>query len=134
MRSEPTWLTADELIQLNAIAVGATGEPFNVLNPGLLGSAQAKPINHWYYGEDDIVALAVELLFGIARNHCFEQGNKRTALLAAGLFLEYNALMLMIEDSEHFADLIVEALMGDIAGQQFADILRRHVQPTAEGD
>jgi death-on-curing protein len=83
-QNEPRWLEPDEVIELNRLIVDATGEPFLVRDYGLLASALAKPIQYWSYEhEDDAVTLAVTLLFGIAQNHPFEQGNKRTAFEAA---------------------------------------------------
>ncbi len=41
-------------------------------------------------GERDVVRLATTLLYGVAKNHAFEQGNKRTATVAALVFLEVN--------------------------------------------
>lgn len=114
MRSEPTWLDADDITSLNEAAVTATGEPFTVLDRGLLESAAAKPINHWHYGEDDVVALAVEFLLGIARNHPFEQGNKRTALLAALLFLECNGYAVEMPDDALVAEIIIKVITGEV--------------------
>jgi death-on-curing protein len=80
----------------------------------LLESACGIPMNRWWYtGEHDIVALAVALLFGIARNHPFVQGNKRTGFMAALQFLGANGLVPdAMEDPGILADLIVAVLEG----------------------
>jgi prophage maintenance system killer protein len=54
----------------------------------LLESALYRPKHSFAYGETDIVKLATLLLSGIARNHSFQQGNKRTGLHCAIQFLE----------------------------------------------
>jgi death-on-curing protein len=87
LANEPVWLTADHLIEFNELEVAATGEPHVVRDMSGLESAIGRPINHWHYGETDVVALAVALLLGVARNHPFLQGNKRTAFAAADYFL-----------------------------------------------
>lgn len=80
MPAEPRWLSLERLIKINRAEVEATGERHLLRDPGLLESAWAKPRNrHLYQGEADVVRLAVALLDGICQNHCFEQGNKRTA-------------------------------------------------------
>ncbi len=77
--NEIHWLAADEVVQLNAWAVEQTGERHAVLSLDLLQSALGRPLNYRAYeGVEDVLWLAVVLLFGIARNQAFSQGNKRT--------------------------------------------------------
>ena len=59
---------------------------------GLLQSALARPENLFAYGGDevDVAALAASYAFGIARNHPFLDGNKRTALVVSVTFLNLN--------------------------------------------
>ena len=54
-----------------------------VKDAGLLDSAIARPLNKHGYGESDLCALAAAYAFGIARNHPFADGNKRTAWVMA---------------------------------------------------
>jgi len=110
LRSEPLWLPPGQLIRLNQRLVAITGEPFLVTDYGLLESAWARQINAWHYGEDDWAVLAVSLMLGIARNHPFEQGNKRTGFAASVMFLNLNGLDLNTIDSEAFAETIIAAI------------------------
>jgi len=60
---------------------------------GLFESAMARPHNQMLYGDPDAAALAAAYAYGLARNHAFIDGNKRTAFAAASRFLflnEYN--------------------------------------------
>jgi death on curing protein len=127
--SEPAWLSAQVIADFNELAVADSGETFLVRDWGLLESAAARPINHWAYGEEDVAALAAALLLGIARNHPFEQGNKRTAFAAAEYFLYLNGYELAFPDGDDLADLIVNAVTGGIDDKQFAAALRDHVKP-----
>ena len=129
MANEPAWLTADLLVQFNDLTVSATGEPHVVRDLGGLESAVARPVNHWHYGEQDVVALAVALLLGIARNHPFLQGNKRTAFAAADYFLYLNGYELGVEDSEAMADFIVDAIRGDVSEHHLIEIFSQSVTP-----
>ena len=129
MANEPAWLTADLLVQFNDLTVSATGEPHVVRDLGGLESALARPVNHWHYGEQDVVALAVALLLGIARNHPFLQGNKRTAFAAADYFLYLNGYELGVEDSEAMADFIVDAIRGDVSEHHLIEIFSQAVTP-----
>lgn len=101
---------------------------------GLLESAIAKPLNHWAYGEDDIVVLAVKLLLGIAQNHPFEQGNKRTAFTAAATFLEMNGYELDAPDGEMFGKLIERVIIDDLSEGEFTEIIRACVNEIPESE
>jgi death-on-curing protein len=77
----------------------------------------------------DVVTLAAELLFGIAQNHPFQQGNKRTGFEAAILFLEANGYDLVIDDSEDLAQRIVDVITGAQPLSAFEQHIRPFVQP-----
>ena len=91
-----------------------TGEPFSVRDMSLLESALHRPINYWQYGEADVATLAVKLLIGIAQNHPFEQGNKRTAFVAADAFMYENGYELNVSDHAELADFVVQVMAGEI--------------------
>lgn len=128
MASEPVWLDADLLIAFNQLVVADTDEPFQVRDKGLLESAVARPVNHWHYGETDAVALAVSLLLGVARNHPFIQGNKRTAFAAAEYFLYLNGYELTIEDGDDLAEFTIDAINGDVSEHGFVSVLSDYVK------
>lgn len=128
MTTEPKWLPLEEVVEINREAVAVTGEPFQILNKGLLESACYRPVNAWSYGEGDIVALACSLLFGIARNHAFQQGNKRTGFTAAVMFLNINGLDLVAPDSEDLAELVLSVVTGQRSEIQFVEIIRPFVR------
>lgn len=63
-----------------------------VRSEDMLKSALARPLQKVAYGRPDLCELAAAYLFGIAKNHPFVDGNKRTAFAAADLFLYFNGL------------------------------------------
>lgn len=128
MASEPRWLEAADIVALNAEIVRATGEPHAVRDANLLESACARPVNAWHYGEEEMAPLTVALLLGIARNHPFVQGNKRTAFAAADAFLFLNGYELAVPDGAGFADRIVDALTGAIPEQDLIDLFDRNLR------
>jgi death-on-curing protein len=67
---------------------------------GLFESAMARPQNLAAYGTPDAAALAASYAFGLARNHPFVDGNKRTALVVAEAFLELNGYSLNATNAE----------------------------------
>lgn len=131
MRSEPLWLEPEEVILLNHQIVAATAEPFALLDPGLLESALGKPRNHWLYEhEEDVVALATALLFGIARNHAFEEGNKRTAFEAALIFLENNGYAFGGGDEIMWAMAVIAVIEHKMTEHEFEALLGKYVVPS----
>lgn len=130
MPSEPDWLTADHVIVFNRIAVAATGERHFLRAPDLLESACARPANLWHYDHSaDIVQLASSLLFGLARNHPFEQGNKRTAFIASIAFLELNGFAYTCPDDVGQADLLIRAIESHDEEQRWVLATRLFVRP-----
>ena len=102
---------------------GRTG----IRDEGALRSALARPENRLAYGEGtDAADLAASYAFGIARNHPFVDGNKRTALVAMELFLEINGYLLDVDDADCIAT--VEALAaGSLSEAELATWVRSHL-------
>jgi death-on-curing protein len=124
LANEPVWLDADLLIEFNQLEVSVTGEPHVLRDLAGLECALARPVNHWHYGEGDVVALAAALLLGVARNHPFLQGNKRTAFAAAEYFLYLNGYELDHgQDSESLAEFLIDAINGDVSEHYLIEVL-----------
>jgi death on curing protein len=127
LRSEPHWLSPEDVIAVCRELVAQTGEPYLLHRANLLLSALDRPYNYWHYGEDDMVILAAMLLLGIGQNHPFEQGNKRTAFISAGIFLEINGYKFEVDDSIFLAQLIRDAIDKKVAEKDFIQILRTFI-------
>lgn len=128
--AEPCWLPVEQIIENNKTEVAATGEPFFVREEGLLHSAWAKPINQWIYeDEHDVVRLAISLLSGLARNHPFEQGNKRTAVTSALMFMDINGYRWMAPDTVDLGVMVDCWVCGKISDGEFEEYMRRCVEP-----
>jgi death on curing protein len=130
LQNEPTWLTDSQVIEINQRLVAETGEPHFLRDAGLLSSALARPKNRWFYDDYDIVNLAGSLLLGIGQNHPFEQGNKRTALAAAAVFLSLNGYTLV--DVEPLATFIAQSITGEISESVFMEALGQCIVTTEE--
>ena len=101
---------------------------------GLLESALARPQQLHAYGDPppDLAALAASLAFGLARNHPFIDGNKRTAAVACELFLVLNDAMLQASNIELYPVYLALA-EGSLDEAGFADWLRPRLR-LAAGD
>src|SRR4051812_7955756 len=71
-----------------------------VRDPNMLESAMARPRNLAVYGNPDVADLAAAYAFGIARNHPFVDGNKRSAAVVSEAFLSLNRHELQASDAE----------------------------------
>jgi death-on-curing protein len=87
----PVWIDARAILFLHDESLAMFGGARGLRDAGLLESALARPVNQRLYKPDvDIAELAAAYAFGLAKNHPFVDGNKRTAFLALGLFLAVN--------------------------------------------
>ncbi|MBW8744776.1 MAG: type II toxin-antitoxin system death-on-curing family toxin [Sphingomonas sp.] len=96
----------------------------------LLDSAMARPHNLATYGSPDAAALAAAYAYGIARNHPFIDGNKRTALVVSETFLTLNGYGLDASDAEMVVAFLALAA-GELTEEELADWFREHL---SEGD
>ncbi|WP_046867025.1 type II toxin-antitoxin system death-on-curing family toxin [Microvirga massiliensis] len=127
--SQPDWIAKAVVLALHDEQIAEHGGLSGIRDEGLLESALARPQNLWGYGTPDIVDLAAAYGFGIARNHPFADGNKRTSLVVTELFLELNGWELTAADAD-----IVHVWMeladsqSDITEAKFAEWLRAHAE------
>jgi len=95
---------------------------------GLLASALARPQNVLAHAQPppDLAALAAAYAYGIARNHPFVDGNKRTALVAARTFLLLNAVNLEANQDEKYLTFL-QLAQGTLTEEQLADWIRKRI-------
>ena len=106
------------------------GGSSGIRDQGLLSSALDRPKNIAAYEPDanrDLARLAAAYGYGIAKNHPFTDGNKRTALVVTETFLNLNGLDLMIDDATFVA--VMEAVAnGTMKEEQFACWIRENIK------
>lgn len=96
-----------------------------VRDAGMLASALARPLNLVAYGKPDVADCAAAYAYGIARNHSFIDGNKRTAFVAMQLFPALNGKVLEAGDAECVMVMLGVA-DGSIAEETLAEWIRTH--------
>lgn len=109
---DPKFLSRVEVDQLHAASLAGHGGIAGVRESGLVDSALASAQNTYWYGQGDLFDVAAAYAFHIAESQAFLDGNKRTAMLAAVVFLGSNGV-LVPENS----DLLYQAMI-DIANHQ----------------
>ena len=126
---EPVWLLRSVVEAIHDEQLAEHGGGDGLRDAGLLDSALARPRNLAAYGDPDVAALAAAYGYGIARNHAFVDGNKRTAFVAVELFLDLNGYTLTAGDAECI--MVMERLAeGTVGEQDFAARIREHMSGT----
>lgn len=119
------WIDRAVLIAVHDMQLAEHGGGAGLRDNHLLESALAKPQNLAAYSAPDAAALAAAYGYGISRNHAFVDGNKRTGLVAAELFLGLNGWRLVVADNDCVLTMLAVA-SGDISEEEFAAWLRAH--------
>lgn len=120
------WVTQAVAIAAHAEQLAEHGGGEGVRDLGLLESAMACPQNLSQYGEPDIAELAASYAFGIARNHPFVDGNKRTAAVVSETFLVLNGGSLLASDAELVVAFVALAA-GELSEEELTIWFREHL-------
>ncbi len=122
------WLEKALVLATHERQISEHGGSAGVRDEGLLESALARPRQLHAYGDPapDLADLAASLASGLARNHPFVDGNKRTAAVACETFLELNGARLDAEDLELYP-LYLALAEGKLSEREFAVWLRGRV-------
>ena len=98
---EPIWLDIDDICAIHGEILAESGGTPGILNKGGLESTLNKPQNLYYYGDDvSLYKLAASYGYGLVKNHCFVDGNKRIALIAVYTFLAINGIELTASEND----------------------------------
>ena len=128
----PRWIDKRALLYLHAESLAEHGGAEGLRDEGLPDSALARPLNRLAYANEngacDLAELAAAYAAGIAQNRPFVDGNKRAALLAAGLFLALNGQSLRTTQVDATHAMLALAA-GQMSERDFSAWLRGHLQP-----
>jgi len=127
--SEFRWLTRMMVEAFHSESIARFGGADGIRDEGLLESALAKPQNQFAYRpEATVFDLAAAYGFGVIGNHPFVDGNKRTGLLAAQVFLALNGYRLEPEEAE-IVHMIVGLAAGEVDEGGLANWLQENSNP-----
>lgn len=125
----PFWIDKSVVLAIHDEQLQEHGGSPGVRDDGALESALSRPRNLAAYGEPDLCALAAAYAFGIARNHPFVDGNKRTSEVVSVTFIELNGMTVTAD----LADIVVTWLAiadGSMTEEQIADWFRQNCSPS----
>jgi len=120
------WIAPEVALAAHREQLAEHGGGDGIRDPGLFESAMARPINLAAYGEPDAAALAASYAFGLARNHAFVDGNKRTAAVVSETFLMLNGWELTATDAELVVAFLALAA-GELSEEELAAWFREHI-------
>jgi death-on-curing protein len=125
-----TWrfLTRRAVEAMHAEQLRRHGGAQGLRDENALESALARDENKAAYGEPSVSDPAATYIFGIGRNHAFVDGNKRTAIVAAGAFLIINGYRLTADDGTLYL-FVMGVAAGEIDGAGAAAFFRDHIEP-----
>jgi death-on-curing protein len=117
--SEPVWITFEDCLSFQEKLLARFGGSTGVRDRGLLEPALARPPHRFSFEHPSIFELAATYAHGIVKNHPFVDGNKRTGLLAAAVFLEANGKRFAASEEDAFVQTLALAA-GAVTGGEFA--------------
>ena len=126
--AEIVWLMEEAVFAIHERQIAEHGGRSGIRDEGLLQSALARPQQLMAYGDPppDLATLAAAYAFGIARNHPFIDGNKRTALVAVRTFLLLNGTNLEASQEEKYLTFL-QLAEGSVTEEELAAWIRRHL-------
>ncbi len=125
---EWVWIAHEVILAVHEEQLAEHGGGLGIRDAGLLDSALARPSNLALYGHPTVEDLAASYAFGLARNHPFIDGNKRTAFVAMELFLALNGQALAADDADCVLTFLKLAA-GDLSEEALASWIRSHLSP-----
>jgi len=127
--AEPVWITEELARAIHSRQLAEHGGIEGVRDAGLLSSALARPRHLLSYSTErvNLPQLAAAYAFGIAKNHPFLDGNKRTAYVVCRTFLKINGNDLIATQEEKYLTFLRLA-EGTLSEEELADWVREHLQ------
>ena len=128
----PVWIEKRVVLAYHDMQLAEHGGATGVRDEGLLESALARPQNIAAYTDDvpTLYRLAAAYAFGIARNHPFVDGNKRTALVVAIAFLERNGVAFAASQQEAYLTFY-DLAAGKLTEEELTAWFEKNSAPTA---
>jgi death on curing protein len=121
------WLTIADVLAIHDEQIAEHGGSDGVRDLNVIESAIARPRQLVNFGDStpDMAALAATLAFGLAKNHGFIDGNKRTSAVATETFLALNGVKVTASDEE-IVQVWTDIGAGQMGEDELADWLRAH--------
>jgi len=123
----PVFLTREVIDNIHADSLALFGGSAGVRDDGLIESALGSAQNAWFYGRGDLFEVAAAYAFHLAQAQAFIDGNKRTGIAAALIFLEYNGVPSRVDDGTLY-DAMIGIAERRLSKPQLATVLKAFLQ------
>ena len=126
---EPIWINLRVVKAFHDRQINEHGGLAGLRDEGLLLSALLRPENAYHYSDPkpDVAELAAAYGFGLAKNHLFNDANKRTALITMRLFLKLNGYDLVASPEDKYKT-IIRVAAGEISEYELALWIRENLK------
>jgi death-on-curing protein len=121
--NEPEWLDLQLVIAIHDEQLAVHGGAGGIRDLAMLESALDRPRNKWAYEKAELPELAAAYGFGVAKNHPFVDGNKRTSLLAIYTFLGVNGVDFIVPEADAAA-IIFSLAAGEVSEESLTRWIR----------
>ena len=127
--TEPIWINLRVIKAFHDRQINEHGGLPGLRDEGLLLSALCRPENAFHYSDPkpDVGELAAAYGFGLAKNHTFNDANKRTALIAMRLFLKLNGYDIAASPEDKYTT-IIRVAASDISEDELAQWIRKNLE------
>ena len=124
--ADPVFLTLAEVIEVHVDQIRRYGGQAGLRDLGLLQSALAQPqasfAGQWFHNH--LYPMAAAYTYHLSQNHPFIDGNKRTALASALVFLELNGISLL-DPRGRLKNAMFRIASGKMKKEEFERLLRK---------
>jgi death-on-curing protein len=127
--SEPVFVSRTTAEAIHLRSLDEFGGQDGIRDEHALESALAQPMNVYYYGQGDLFDIAAAYAFHLAENQPFVDGNKRTAITTALLFLEGNGIRSIAVSNQQLYDAMIAIAEKRLDKAGLAAVFRRHLAP-----
>lgn len=129
---EPEWIELETVLRMHARQLAEHGGMDGIRDKGMLMSALHRPVSKWDYEspKPDICALAASYAFGLAKNHPFLDGDKRSAAVVCETFLILNGHRPTATEEEKYP-IYLGLAAGEVDEDAFASWLRSNTTAVA---
>ena len=121
----PAWLSKKFVLALHAETLQQFGGSAGLRDEGRLESALSRPQNRYAFADPSLFKLAAAYCHGIVRNHPFVDGNKRTGLLTARVFLFRNGYQLDPDEAE-MVQIVERVAAGEVGEEELAQWIEQN--------
>jgi death-on-curing protein len=130
---KPVWVEKSVIMAVHRLLLAEHGGSPGIRDEGLLESALARPRQLYSYGSADLLALAAGYAAGMAQNHPFVDGDKRSSFMVMYIFLERNGLRLTTSEADT-AQVMLDLAAGQLKEEALAEWLRKNTKRRKAGD